>query len=51
MSALIGRGGLLDEFFRDVNPGFYIRPLHGDALPAPSQIRIDVKENESAYTV
>ncbi|MCD2513611.1 Hsp20/alpha crystallin family protein [Comamonas endophytica] len=51
MSALIGRGGLLDELFRDVNPGFYIRPLHGDGLPAPSQIRIDVKENEGAYIV
>jgi HSP20 family protein len=51
MNALIGRGGLLDEFFKDVNPGFYIRPLHGDPLPSPSQIRIDVKENEAAYTV
>lgn len=51
MNALIGRGGLLDEFFKDVNPGFYIRPLHGDPLPSPSQIKVDVKENEAAYTV
>lgn len=51
MNALIGRGGLLDEFFKDVNPGFYIRPLHGDPLPSPSQIKLDVKENETAYTV
>jgi len=51
MNALIGRGGLLDEFFKDVNPGFYIRPLHGDPLPSPSQIKIDVKENEAVYTV
>ena len=51
MNALIGRGGLFDEFFKDVNPGFYIRPLHGDPLPAPSQIKVDVKENETAYTV
>ena len=51
MNALIGRGGLFDEFFKDVNPGFYIRPLHGDALPSPSQIKVDVKENETAYTV
>lgn len=51
MNALIGRGGLLDEFFKDVNPGFYIRPLHGDPLPSPSQIKVDVKENETAYTV
>ena len=51
MNALMGRGGLLDEFFKDVNPGFYIRPLHRDPLPSPSQIKVDVKENEAAYTV
>ena len=51
MNALIGRGGLLDEFFKDVNPGFYVRPLHGDPLPSPAQIKVDVKENDSAYTV
>ena len=40
LTPLVGKG-LLDEFFRDVNPGYYIKPLHGDALP--SQIKIDVK--------
>ena len=39
MSSLIPRGGsLLDEFFKDVAPGFYVRPLHGDGLPSPAQI-------------
>ncbi|MDD2811646.1 MAG: Hsp20/alpha crystallin family protein, partial [Rhodoferax sp.] len=33
MNALMTRGGLFDEFFRDVAPGFYIKPLHGDGLP------------------
>ena len=42
MNALVGRGGLLDDFFKDINPGFYIRPLHGDPLPTPSQIKVDV---------
>ncbi len=51
MNALMSRGGLFDDFFRDVAPGFYIRPLHGDGLPAPSQIKIDVKENPEAFTV
>ena len=51
MTALMSRNRLFDDFFRDVAPGFYVRPLHGDALPEPSQIRIDVKEDESAYTV
>jgi len=51
MNSLVGRGGLFDDFFKDMNPGFYVRPLHGDPLPAPSQIRLDVKENAQAYTV
>jgi len=51
MNALMTRGSLFDDFFRDVAPGFYIRPLHGDGLPAPSQIKVDVKENPEAFTV
>lgn len=44
-----GGRSLFDEFFRDVAPGYFIKPLHGDALPA--QIKVDVSENASAYTV
>lgn len=51
MNALISRGNLFDDFFRDVAPGFFIKPLHGDPLPSPSQIRLDVKETDGAYTV
>ena len=51
MNSLMTRGSLFDDFFRDVAPGFYVRPLHGDALPAPSQIKVDVKESDKAYTV
>ena len=51
MNALISRGGLFDDFFRDVAPGFYVKPLHGDALPTPAQIKLDVKETGDAYTV
>jgi len=51
MSSLIRRGNLLDEFFRDVAPGFYVKPLHGDPLPGPEQIKVDVKETDQAYTV
>lgn len=51
MNALISRGSLLDDFFRDVAPGFYVRPLHGDPLPNPGQIKVDVKEADGAYTV
>ena len=40
-----------DELFRDFSPGFFVRPLHGDPLPTPCQIRIDVKETDSAFTV
>lgn len=52
MSSLIPRGSLFDDFFRDVSsPGFFIKPLHGEALPDPATIKIDVKENDGAYTV
>lgn len=51
MSSLITRGSLFDDFFRDVAPGFYVKPLHGDPLPNPGQIKIDVKENGNNYTV
>ena len=51
MNALTARGSLFDELFRDFAPGFYVRPLHGDPLPAPAQIKIDVKESDKAYTV
>jgi HSP20 family protein len=51
MNALINRGSFLDDFFRDVAPGFYVKPLHGDSLPTPAQIKVDVKESDTAYTV
>ncbi|AOW11593.1 heat-shock protein Hsp20 [Hydrogenophaga crassostreae] len=49
MNHLINRSGLFDDFFKDVAPGFYVKPLHGDPLPA--QIKVDVKETPAAYTV
>ena len=51
MSSLMTRGGLFDDFFKELSPGFYVRPLHGDPLPSPAQIKIDVKENDGSYTV
>lgn len=52
MNSLISRGSLFDDFFRDVSsPGFFIRPLHGEPLPSPGQIRMDVKEDGNVYTV
>ncbi len=51
MSSLTPFGGrsLFDEFFRDFSPGYLIKPLHGDPLPA--QIKVDIKENDKHYTV
>lgn len=51
MNTLIQRGNLFDDFFRDVAPSYYVRPLHGDPLPSPTQIKVDVKETDAAYTV
>ncbi len=49
MNSLITRSGLFDDFFRDVAPGFFVKPLHGDPLPA--QIKVDIKEVEGGYSV
>lgn len=49
MNRLIARSHLLDDFFKDVAPSFYVKPLHGEPLPA--QIKIDVKETPEAYAV
>ncbi len=43
------RSNLFDELFRESTPGFFVRPLHGDALP--ERIRLDVKEHADGYTV
>jgi HSP20 family protein len=51
MNSLVTRGSLFDDFFKDIAPGFYVRPLHGDSLPSPGQIKVDVKETDGAYTV
>lgn len=51
MKSLMTRGNLFDDFFKDFAPGFFVQPLHGDALPSPSQIRIDVKETDQGYSI
>ncbi len=48
LSPFVSRG-LFDELFRDVNPGYFIKPLHGD--PLPTQIKVDVKENANEFIV
>ncbi|MCK9604970.1 MAG: Hsp20 family protein [Methylomonas sp.] len=48
LSPFVSRG-LFDELFRDVNPGYFIKPLHGDSLP--TQIKVDIKENPGEFIV
>lgn len=48
LTTFINRG-IIDELFRDVNPGYFIKPLHGDALP--SKIKVDVNENPHEFIV
>ena len=49
MSRHITSRSFFDEFFNDAAPAFYVKPLHGEGLPA--QIRVDVKETPEAYTL
>lgn len=39
----------MDELFKDFSPGYFVKPLHGDALP--TQIKVDVKENQNEFIV
>lgn len=49
MTMLPSRSRLFEDFFRDLSPGFFIKPLHGDALP--NEITLDIKESDEAYTL
>jgi HSP20 family protein len=51
MNSIVTRGNLFHDFLRDVAPSYYVRPLHGDPLPSPAQIKVDVKETDAVYTV
>ena len=39
------RRSLFDDFFRDFPTGYSVKPLHGDPLPSPEDIKIEVKES------
>ncbi|HYH41551.1 MAG TPA: Hsp20/alpha crystallin family protein [Burkholderiales bacterium] len=42
-----------DETFDDLLRGFFVRPVNfeGGQAPAPAQFRVDVSEDENAYTI
>lgn len=51
MPPLTPRRSFFDEFFQDFPRGYSIRPLHGDPLPSPDKIKVDVKENDDNVIV
>lgn len=51
MTAMMPRSRFFDEFFREFPLNLSIRPLHGDPLPSPDKIKVDVRENGSTVTV
>lgn len=51
MGQIQPRKTVLDEFFRDFPFGYSMRPLHGDPLPLPSQIKVEIKDNPDSLTV
>lgn len=51
MGSLISRSNdFFEDFFKEL-PGLYIRPFRGEGSRTPGEIRIDVKEDDKAYTV
>lgn len=51
MSALVPTSKLFDDFFKDFPSGYFVRPLHGEPLPDPGQIKVDVKDMGNEYLV
>ena len=51
MAQLAPRKTFFDEFFRDFPSGYSVRPLHGDPIPSPEKIKVDVKENGDSVVV
>lgn len=51
MPPVMPRNRFFDEFFRDFPLGYSVKPLHGDPLPSPDKIKIDVKTNDKSFTV
>ncbi len=51
MSSLIPHKSILESFFNDTAPGFFVRPLHGEGLPEAGQIKIEVSEQDEAFVV
>ncbi len=52
MNSLISTSSrFLENFFKDFPAGFSIRPLHGDSLLSPSQIKINVQDQGSDFVV
>jgi len=49
MTNLINRSSFFDDLFRDVAPGFYVKPLHGESLPR--NLKVDVAEDSNGYRI
>ena len=49
--ANITRYSPLDDAFDDLFRGFFVRPVSYDAPAGAAQFRVDVSENEKAYTL
>lgn len=49
--ASIARFNPFDETLNDLFRGFLVRPVSYDSPTAPAQFRVDVAENDSAYTL
>lgn len=50
MSAVLPRN-FLNDVLKELPTGYVLRPLHGDSLPNPDQIRIDVQESGPDFIV
>jgi HSP20 family protein len=49
--ANLARFNVVDNTLDEMLRGFFVRPMNFDTAAAPVQLRVDVSENETGYTV
>ena len=51
MNNLTTQNSILDGFFHDKLPRLFVRPLHGESLPSPERIKIDINEKDDRFYI
>lgn len=51
MGSLVSRSHWFDNLFKELSPGFFIKPMDMEPLSVLEHIRMDLQESDKAYTL